>query len=437
MNLDMDPSQWAEILASNSVAAMQSRLNAQQKKVTDQQSALTALKTALNDFRTALKGFGTNGELVKNIAKSNQEGYVNLKASASASKGLYEVKVTETAAAQQQSFEKMTDDSVKDASGIMKITVGDDKEIEIDLADVNSMAELRDAINKHPDNPGVTASLMKVNGETRMLMGSEKTGFANSFEIDVSGAVGADFQNAITDAKTISEARDAEISIGDMKIKSATNTFKDVIPGVEINVVQKTDPARPLVISVENDEAQTKEQAQKFADAYNALFTTLDELTKSGGDKDKRGALAGDSGLRVLEQQMTSLLRQTTNGKKLSDFGIATDKEGKLEIDSEKFLDAVRDNPSALDAMFGGADGMIKQMDKSLDSFLSTSTGSIKSRQESLDRQNSQLTTKTEQLKQRYDTSYARYLKQFSRAQAAMAQMENTLGSFFSQNKNQ
>lgn len=427
MNMSMDPSQYAEILAQNSIAAMQSRLVAQQKKVASEQSALTELKTALTDFRTALKGFGAKGELVKNSAKPNMEGYVNLKASANASKGLYQVEVKETAAAKQDSFEKLTDEAVKNATGTMTVKVGG-KEIDIDLTKVETMADLRDAINKHPDNPGVTTSLMKVNGETRMLMGSDKTGDKNKFEITVSGD--AAFEAALT-ATTISPARDAQISIGSMVITSDSNTFKDVIPGVEINVVQKTDPARPLVISVENDETQTKEQAQKFADAYNALFTKLGELTKSGGDKDKRGALAGDSGLRVLEQQMTSLLRQTTNGKNLGDFGISADKAGKLEIDSEKFLEAVRDNPAALDAMFGGADGIIKKMDKSLDSFLSTSTGSIKSRQESLDRKNTQLTSKADQIQMRYDSSYARYLKQFSRAQAAMSQMENTLANFF------
>lgn len=427
MNMSMDPSQYAEILAQNSIAAMQSRLVAQQKKVTSEQSALTELKTALTDFRTALKGFGAKGELVKNSAKPNMEGYVNLKASANASKGLYQVEVKETAAAKQDSFKDLTDESVKNATGTMKVEVGE-KEIVIDLTDVETMADLRDAINKHPDNPGVTASLMKVNGETRMLMGSDKTGDKNKFEITVFGDEA--FKEALKPTP-ISPARDAQISIGSMVITSDSNTFKDVIPGVEINVVQKTDPARPLVISVENDETQTKEQAQKFADAYNALFTKLGELTKSGGDKDKRGALAGDSGLRVLEQQMTSLLRQTTNGKSLGDFGISADKAGKLEIDSEKFLEAVRDNPAALDAMFGGADGIIKKMDKSLDSFLSTSTGSIKSRQESLDRKNTQLTSKADQIQMRYDSSYARYLKQFSRAQAAMSQMENTLANFF------
>lgn len=430
MNMNMEPSQWAELLATNSIAALQSRLTKQQKSVESEQSALSALKTALSEFRTALKSFGTNGNLVKNSAKANAEGYVNLKAGSTASKGLYEVKVKETAAAKQQSFEQMTDDKVKDATGTMNITVNG-KSIDIDMDSVNSMAELRDAINKHKDNPGVTASLMKVNGETRLLMGSEKTGLKHAFTVDTSGVSGDAFKNALSAGSDISQARDAEIEIGSMVIKSDSNTFKDVIPGVEINVVQKTDPTRPLIISVENDEEASKEQAQKFVDAYNALQGKLNELTKSGGEKDKRGALAGDSGLRVLEQQMTTLLRKSVNGKKLSDFGIATDKEGKLAIDSEKFLDGVRDNPAALDALFGGADGMIKQMDKGLDAFLSTSSGSIKTRQESLDRKNSQLTAKTTQLQQRYDSAYARYLKEFTRVQQAMSQMQDTMASFF------
>lgn len=428
MPLSMEPSQWAEALATNTISAMQARLTSQQKKVTTEQSALSALKTALSEFRTALKGFGSTGSVVKNIAKANAEGYVNLKADATASKGLYEVQVLETAAAQQRSFEKLTDNDIADATGTMTISVNG-KDIDIDMADVKSMSELRDVINKHPDNPGVTASLMKVNGETRMLMGSQKTGTANAFSISVSGT--SSFKDAMDNGTAITDARDAKISIGKMEIVSDNNNFKDVIPGVEISVVQKTDPARPLVISVEGDESATKEQAQKFVDAYNTLQTKLDELTKSGSDKESRGALAGDSGLRVLEQQMTSLLRKSVNGNKLSDFGIELNKEGRLEIDSEKFSDAARDKPSALDALFGGADGMIKQMDKGLDTFLSTSSGSIKSRQESLDRQNTLLTNKASQIQQRYDTSYARYLKQFTRAQNAMSQMESTLASFF------
>lgn len=428
MNLSMEPAQWAEVLAQNAVASMQERLQRQQASVKTEQSALTALKTALSDFQTLLKGFGGSSSgsgLVKNSATANLEGFVRLSASASASKGLYEIEVKGTAASKQIAFSSMTNEGVAAASGMMTIEMGD-KTLEIDMDSVSTMAELRDAINKHEDNPGVTASLMKINGETKMMMGSEKTGEASDFTISGS----ADFLQA-DQIETIAEARDAVIRIGSMEVTSSTNTFKDLIPGVEINVIQKTDPARPLIISVENDQAGTKEQMQKFVEGYNALRTQLDELTKSGGEKEGRGAMAGDSAVYNLEQQLNEMLRQDFNGKTLSDFGISADRKGKLELDSETFNERVRDNPAALDGLFSGNDGLVKKMDKTLDSFLNSTTGSIKARQSSLDRKNEQITAKTEQIQLRYDASYARYLKEFTRTQAAMTQMENTMAQFF------
>lgn len=428
MNLSMEPTQWAEMLAQNAVASMQERLQRQQASVKTEQSALTALKTALSDFQTLLKGFGSSssgGGLVKNSATANLEGFVRLSASASASKGLYEIEVKDTAASKQIAFSSMTNEGVAAASGMMTIEMGD-KTLEIDMDSVSTMAELRDAINKHEDNPGVTASLMKINGETKMMMGSEKTGEASDFTISGS----ADFLQA-DQIETIAEARDAVIRIGSMEVTSSTNTFKDLIPGVEINVIQKTDPARPLIISVENDQTGTKEQMQKFVEGYNALRTQLDELTKSGGEKEGRGAMAGDSAVYNLEQQLNEMLRQEFNGKTLSDFGISADRKGKLELDSETFNERVRDNPAALDGLFSGNDGLVKKMDKTLDSFLNSTTGSIKARQSSLDRKNEQITAKTEQIQLRYDASYARYLKEFTRTQAAMTQMENTMAQFF------
>lgn len=427
MNLGMEPSQWAEMLATNSIAAMKARLSSQQKRVGAEQTALSALKTALDAFRTTLKEFGSKGEVVSNAATANLEGYVTLKADGSASKGLYEINVTETAAAQQNAFENLTDDVVKGASGMLSVSVGG-KSLDLDVTNINSMAELRDAINRHADNPGVTASLMKVNGENRLTMGSEETGVANSFSVSVVGD--AAFKQAMENGSVISAARDAEITVGNLTINSSSNTFRDLIPGVEISVVQKTDPARPLIISVGNDETKTKEQAQKFVDAWNTLTDKLDELTRSGGEKAQAGALAGDSSLRVLEQQMTSLLRKSVNGNSLADFGIELDKKGKLTLDSETFLEAVNDNPQVLNTLFGGTDGLIKQLDKGLNSFLSV-TGSIKSRQDSLDRQTSQLSSKEIQIQARYDTYYNRYLKEFTRVQSAMQEMENTMAQFF------
>ncbi|MFS2220972.1 flagellar filament capping protein FliD [Pantoea sp. B65] len=427
MNLGMEPSQWAELLANNSIAALQGRLQSQQKTIKAQQAALTSLKTAMTDFRNTLKSFGTSSSgIVKNSATASSEGYVSLKATSAASKGLYHIEVLETAKAKQEAFEGLTDADLATATGTMTLKIGD-QQLDIDLSTVNNLGELRDAINASSSNPGATASLIRQNGELMLLLASNETGVDNAYTLDVSNS---NIAGKFTPTE-ISQASNAVVSMGNMRFESSSNSFNQLIPGVELTVIQKTEAGKPLVISVDNDMSGTKEQVQSFVDAYNKLRGELDKLTKSGGADGGRGALAGDSGIRALEEQLNALLRADYNGSFLRDFGITPDKDGMLKLDSDAFEEAMKTSPARLDALFSGSNGLLKKMDKGLDSYLSTSTGSIKQRQDTLDRKNEQLSSKEQQIQLRYDAAYQRYFRQFSRVQAAMAQMESTMGQFW------
>ncbi|SFN68137.1 flagellar hook-associated protein 2 [Izhakiella capsodis] len=433
MDLAMDPAQWAKQLADNSVYRMQSRLDAQKKSVQDQQNALNTLKSTLSGFRSSLSKLNTSQGIIKNSATANHDGFVNLKASAAASKGLYQFSVNETAAAEQISYAGLTDQDIKNATG--KLTLGvQDKTLDIALDGIGSLADLRDAINKDSDNPGVIASLMKVNGKVELLLSSEETGLSNKFSVS---ATDASLNSGLNSGISISRARDAVIRIGGdgsagsgREVTSSSNSFKDLIPGVEINILQKTED-RPLIINVETDAEGSEKQLQEFVDAYNSLKTELDKLTKSGGEKEGRGPLAGDAGVRVLEQQLNNELRRSFGGFKLSDYGIEADKKGQLVLHKDKMEKGLRANPLALNSLFSGKTGLVKTLDKSLDSLLNVTSGSIKTRNDALDRQNKTLSQKTEQISTRYDNAYNRYLREFTRVQAAMQQMQQTMSQFF------
>ncbi|CAA9993848.1 unnamed protein product, partial [Nesidiocoris tenuis] len=210
MDLAMDPAQWAKQLADNSVYRMQSRLDAQKKSVQDQQNALNTLKSTLSGFRSSLSKLNTSQGIIKNSATANHDGFVNLKASAAASKGLYQFSVNETAAAEQISYAGLTDQDIKNATG--KLTLGvQDKTLDIALDGIGSLADLRDAINKDSDNPGVIASLMKVNGKVELLLSSEETGLSNKFSVS---ATDASLNSGLNSGISISRARDAVIRIG-------------------------------------------------------------------------------------------------------------------------------------------------------------------------------------------------------------------------------
>ncbi|MGV3345506.1 flagellar filament capping protein FliD [Enterobacteriaceae bacterium LUAb1] len=427
-----DPQTYALNYAQYDVAAMQNMLKAQQGKVSSEQGALTTLKTALTDFRAALNSLGAGGStggIVKNTATASENGYVSMTAHSNAKKGIYQVSVEKTASAQQDAYEKLTDDAVKNATGTMTIQVGE-KDVSIELDDLNSLSELADKINELGEEEGLTASLVKRNGSVTMMLSSE-SGKDNHFEIMNSAGMNME-------ATSISAASDAVIKMGELEFSSATNAFNDVIPGVDLTVMRETEQGKPLIISVENNAAETQTQAQAFIDAYNKLRSEIDSLTSSGtvgsdGSASGRGALAGDSGIRALEAQLNEMIRKEFGGDKvrLADFGITSDKEGKLQLDSKAFGAAMKENPEGLNTLFEGTNGLLKGLDKGLDSMLSTSRGTIKQRQESLDRKNALLTAKENQINTRYEKAYERYLKQFTNMQSIVNQMQNTSSMFF------
>ncbi|MEL7696569.1 MULTISPECIES: flagellar filament capping protein FliD [Pantoea] len=425
----IDPQTLAQQLATYDIASLQNQLKTKTTTMDSQKKALDALKTALTDFRTAMSGLNkTNEGMLKNLVSMNREGIANVTAQSNALKGTYNIEVEALASAHQIGFDKMSDDSIKNASGTMDITLGTGAKAEtitVDLTDMESLSDLTKAINGHKDNPGVTASLIRTDGEVTLMLSSDESGAKNT--LSVTSPTGLDFSNP----QTISKAADSVIKMGDMTFTNSSNTLDKLIDGVTIELTSVTEANKPLTVSVGTDSAGTKEQLQTFVDAYNTLQDTLTKLTKSGnGNDESRGAFAGDATMSSLDRELNDVMRQVFGDKRMSDFGITADREGKLQIDGKKLDKAIKADPQKLNDLFNGKEGMLTAMDKSLDRYLNSTNGLLKGRQEVLDRQQSDIDTKTEAMNARYESSYNRYLKQFTQLQKAMAQMNNTMGMF-------
>ncbi|MFP2238788.1 flagellar filament capping protein FliD [Pseudescherichia vulneris] len=425
----IDPQTLAQQLATYDIMSMQNQLKTKTATMTSQKKALDALKTALTDFRSAMTGLnGTSDGMLKNAVSMNREGIANVTANSNALKGTYNIEVEQLASAHQIGFDAMTDESIKNATGTMDITLGEGKSaktITVNLDDMESLSDLTKAINGNKDNPGITASLIRTEGKITLMLSSDESGTKN--KIAVSGSAGFDSANA----KEIAKASDSIIKMGEMTFTNSSNTLDKLIDGVTIELTSLTEKDKPLTISVGTDSTGTKEQLQTFVDAYNTLQDTLTKLTKSGsGDDETRGAFAGDATMSSLDRELNDVMRQVFGGKRMSDFGITADKDGKLEIDSKKLDAAIKADPQKLNDLFNGKQGMLTAIDKSLDRYLNSTNGLLKGRQEVLDRQQKDIDTKTEAMNARFESSQARYLKQFTQLQKAMAQMNNTMGMF-------
>lgn len=441
----MDPITMATQLATFDVQPFEQRYQLQANKYQSQLSALGKVETALREFRTAIDEMNsTTASVIKNTATLSQEGNFTTSVDASALNGSYQFFVEQVATAHQVSTGMpagSTADTQIPTTGTLDFTI-DGETMSIDLSTVDTdgdgtatLTDLATAINNDSTNPGVNATLVRANGETHFMLSSTETGVANTINVSASGTGQAWFEDAFTNLTDISTPQDAKIWLGPqgtgLALTGSSNTFSDVITGVDITVTKAQAAGdQPVGLTVGADQEATKEQLNTFIDAYNNLVSTIDGLTGSGSEDQKRGVLASDPTVRSIESQLNNVLRTQYNGKSLMEVGLSINREGKLELDAERFEAAQANDSSSLEAMFNGDGNLFDSLDQAIDPFLKFSNGLFKTRKDALQQNISRIDDKQATLERKYQMSYDRYLSQFTQMNTLMTQMNQT-GSLF------
>lgn len=429
----------AKILAEYEVKRELMQAQRNEKKFKAQLSAVTALDTALKALGSAVKGLkGTDKSMLVNAATFSKEGMASATIGPSAKEGSYQFFVQQLASRHQVALSGLGSDAA--GSGNLYIKQ-DGVEFAVDLSagDSNgdgslSQEELAAAINGHPDNKGVKATLVRSGGEVTMVLSAEETGEKNAIELRTDAA-GSALETSLGNKQVLSKAQDAIVFLGadasGMKLQQSSNTFKDMIGGVSLtfNKVHQTGD-EPLTMDVSRDQTATNDKLDEFITAINAMLTTFDKLTGAGGEEDERGALAGDSGIRAVEAMLNSVLRTPFGGITLMEFGILADAKGKLKVDNKAFEKMLDANPEAFEKLFSGKDNLIDTLDKKMAVYTSGSTGSMKARKDNLNSMLQRVEIKYEELENKYQNHYQRYLKQYTQLAQVMASMEQTFSMF-------
>ncbi|KRW60912.1 flagellar filament capping protein FliD [Pseudomonas sp. TTU2014-080ASC] len=412
---------------------IQGRLSKAERNETNynaQLKALTSLDSALKTFKSAASGLKSAGSsMLINSAKFSQEGYATATVGASAASGNYDFFVKNLASKSQIALEGLQDSDM----GAGSLTLSQNgSSFSIDLSSVTSMSELAAAINDSADNTGITASLVRSNGQVNLVLSSEKTGADQAISLSATG--NSALETALINSRELSEAKDAEVYLGGeggIKLTSATNTFDSIIDGVSLTFTKAHATGEtPLSIEIGQDQNATKEKAQSFVSAFNTLMTTFDTLTASGGESSSRGVLAGDSSVRAIESMLNNLIRTSFGGSSLVDFGIAADRYGKLTIDSARFEKAVAANPEGFDKLFSDKGNLLETLDKNLNLYTSSAGGVLTKRKDNLNTQLRRLDNEYDTIQKQYDSYYNRYLRQYTSLMQTMSSMEQTSGMF-------
>jgi flagellar hook-associated protein 2 len=458
-----DPQTTAENLANAYVASAKAILDKQSTQATAKAAGLTKLGSALSAFQLALSGLSNSTTTVTSTTATFSNTAIGSgTATSSAQAGSYAFYVQQLATAGQVGY--AIPENIDASAGSMKIALGpagpDQKFIDVDLSSANtdgntvlSAKELAAAINGASDNDGlVTASVMTINGETRLVLTSTKTGKDNAVTaIDTSGLANDDLEDALAIGmqKTMTEAKNAIVLAGGKNsgtaIEQASNTFS-IIDGVKFTVTQAqgTNDA-DVTLTVGSDKTGTAANVQKFVDAYNTLQGVIKTLTAAGdhtltsatgtATTSDDAAFYNDSGLLSLRDRLNGILRDATGGQSLISYGISATKDGSLKLDSGRLEKAIAANPEGLDKLFGRAgigvdSGVLGAMNKLTTLWTTSAGGLITQRKDQNTKLQSDLTTRQATVQNQFDNAYKRYLAQFTALQQLQSSMTSTSNMF-------
>ncbi|CAI3792901.1 flagellar filament capping protein FliD [Pseudarthrobacter sp. MM222] len=194
---------------------------------------------------------------------------------------------------------------------------------------------------------GVVATKVAVGGgEFRLQFAATKSGSAGAFTISDPGTT-------FTNAK---DAQDAELQLwagspAAMTVKSSTNTFTDVLPGVSITAKEITALA---TLTVARDDAGITKLASDLVTGANGIFSLVASKTavSSTATSTTGGIFTGDSTVRSVNQSILSAasLPVGTPPRSPSEIGISITKTGTMEFDEKKFSAALAADPAGVGA---------------------------------------------------------------------------------------
>jgi len=264
-------------------------------------------------------------------------------------------------------------------------------------------------------------------------------GATEGFSISSNDTAGNAFGTGLTVPSGYGAA-DASVVVDGISYTRKSNLITDIIPGVTLSLKGVTTSAAS--ISMDRDTTDLKTRLNALVVAYNDFNDIVNQTTDPKSTLETYGnTLVGDSTVRMIRQQMRSLLfsPSSTPGKSvsaLSQLGYSLNEKGVLSLDAAKLDTVIQNNFEDVTKLFTGGynnlsaysslrAGIAGDAVKKLTDMLS-STGQLATKTNNANTENDKYRIRLVALQTRMDALLARYQKQF-------ASMESLVGSVNSQ----
>lgn len=359
------------------------RVDKKEAVAQSQLSALSTFKGALSDFQGKLASLMDHTTYDNRTVNSSDSKAVSISATTDALVGSYEVEVTQLAEAHKIASSGFASTTTVVGEGTLSFSLGTYdsggntftinpdstvKTVTIDSSN-NTLAGIRDAVNDA--DIGVTASIINDGSGERLVFGSNASGVSNSLKVTVDDDDGSDTNTSglsqiaydptatAGTGKNLSEtiaAKDATMIIDGISVSAASNSVTSALEGVTLNL-KTAEVGTKINVSIAIDKNGIKAKVNTFVKEFNAMMTTVDELTKYDPDTKQSAIFNGDVMLRSAESQIRRVLTNSISGmtgavQSLADIGVTTTSDGTLEVDSSQLDEAIDNDYEAFGVLF-------------------------------------------------------------------------------------
>ncbi|MFY2987497.1 flagellar filament capping protein FliD, partial [Achromobacter xylosoxidans] len=352
--------------------------------------------------------------------------------------GQYTITVNNLARAQSLQSGAVADRTAKHGdTGSFEIELADGTKRTIDLKGDTSLNGIVKAINAD-DKSGLRATVINDgNGNNYLMLTAKDTGVQASVKnITVTGDQSLkdilSFSTAAdgtTTGMANTKAEDAEVVINGITVKSGSNNVSKAIDGVTLNLTEKTEAGKPITLKLESDTSVANKAIQDFVKTYNALQTTIKNLTAFDAKAATNQPLTGDGTTRSIQSSVTSALQAVLGEgtvRSLADLGITTDPQTRqLKLDQTKLDKALTGNPADVTKLLTGEHGVAKNFEAAFKDVLG-STGSLKTRTDGLAKTMSDLDAQQKRAKAASDAEIDQMRTRFVALDKFYMQMQTT-----------
>lgn len=394
--------------------------------VSQQNQAFDLLNSLMTSLSASTSGLGSD-LLYLDRSTSVTGTAASVSVSSGVSPQSFSLDVADLATQEIQESNQFTSDTALVASADGTITIGvGTSSFDIDLTTGTTLTDLAQLINDKAETTLKAQVLNVADGDYRLVLTSQDTGADQTITVTDTSTI---LSQNLTQAAAIQDGTDAHFKFNGIDFTRSTNSIEDIITGVTITLNEVGISNASII----QDSSKIAEEMRGFVDAYNTLFTEIDNVLTSDVETGTIGVFNGDNTLKNLSREMKNILLSSddnnnslagffsvTNASGVSESAFQLNESGTLTFNESVFSTKFSEDPT-------GAEEFLKYSSKTdgsqvdglffkLDSFLDQQVGNngiFTKFGENLNSQISRLETEglkaQELIDSRYETMFFRF----------------------------